>query len=78
MNGIAAMSDVVAIERTGPALPSSTYEMIGQAAAAHADAPALSFFLRAQDHERPLTWDYATLFAKVTTRTSAGCASPLR
>jgi len=66
MNGIAAMSDVVAIERTGPALPSSTYEMIGQAAAAHADAPALSFFLRAQDHDRPSTWDYATLSAKIT------------
>ena len=66
MNGIAAMSDVVAIERTGPTLPASTYQMIGQAAVAHADAPALSFFLRAQDHDRPLTWDYATLFAKIT------------
>jgi fatty-acyl-CoA synthase len=66
MDGIACMSDVVAIERTGPTLPTSTYEMIGQAAAAYADAPALSFFLRAQDHDRPLTWDYATLFAKIT------------
>ena len=66
MNGIAAMSDVVAIERTGPTLPASTYQMIGQAAVAHPDAPALSFFLRAQDHDRPLTWDYATLFAKIT------------
>lgn len=66
MNGIAGLSDVVTIECSAPTLPASTYEMIGQAAAAHADAPALSFFLRAQDHERPLTWDYATLFAKIT------------
>lgn len=66
MNGIATLSDVVAIERTGPTLPSSTYEMIRQAAAAHAAAPALSFFLRAQDYDRPSTWDYATLVAKIT------------
>ncbi|HUG24983.1 acyl-CoA synthetase [Piscinibacter sp.] len=66
MNGIAGMSDVETIERNVPMLPASTYEMIGQAAAAHADAPALSFFPRAQDHDRPLTWNYATLFAKIT------------
>lgn len=66
MNDIAGMSDVESIECNGPTLPASTYEMIRQAAAAHADRPALSFFLRAQDHDRPLTWDYATLFAKIT------------
>ena len=66
MNGIAALSDVVAIEGHCPPLPASTYEMIGRAAAAHADAPALSFFVHARDHERPLTWGYATLFAQIT------------
>jgi fatty-acyl-CoA synthase len=66
MNGIAGMSDVETIERNRPTLPASTYELIGQAAAAHADAPALSFFLRAQDHDKPQTWDYATLFARIT------------
>jgi fatty-acyl-CoA synthase len=66
MKGIANESDVVAVKRHSPTLPASTYEMIGQAAAAHADAPALSFFLRAQDHDRPLTWDYATFFAQIT------------
>jgi fatty-acyl-CoA synthase len=66
MNGVADQSDVAVIERACPKLPDSTYDMIGQAAAAHASAPALSFFLRAQDHERPTTWNYATLFAKVT------------
>ena len=66
MNGIARVADVLAIERTSPTLPDSTYELIGNAAAAHAQAPALSFFLRAQDHERPTTWNYATLFARIT------------
>jgi len=66
MKGIATVSDIEAIERAAPTLPSSTYDMLGQAAAAHADAPALTFFLRAQDHLSPSTWDYATLFAKVT------------
>jgi fatty-acyl-CoA synthase len=66
MNGIAHLADVLAIERSAPTLPDSTYAMIGAAAAAHAAAPALSFFLRVQDHEHPLTWDYATLFAHIT------------
>jgi fatty-acyl-CoA synthase len=66
MDGIANQYDVVAIERACPKLPDSTYDMIGQTAKAHASAPALSFFLRAQDHDEPLTWDYATLFARIT------------
>jgi fatty-acyl-CoA synthase len=66
MNGITCLSDVERIERHRPALSASTYELIRQAAALHGGAPALSFFARAQDHDRPLTWDYATLFAKIT------------
>ena len=66
MNGIATQADVLAIERHPVPLPDSTYAMIGAAAAPHTQAPALSFFLRVQDHERPLTWDYATLFARIT------------
>jgi fatty-acyl-CoA synthase len=56
---------VLEIERSQPDLPCSTYEMIGRAAAAHAQAPALSFFARAQEHDRPLTWDYATLWTRI-------------
>lgn len=63
---VAGITDVVAIERNCPRLPDSTYEMIERAAAAHADAPALSFFLRTQDHERPMSWNYAELFARIT------------
>lgn len=66
MNGIASMADVLAIERRQPSLPNSTYEMIRAAAAAHATAPALSFFLRVQDHTRPTTWTYESLFARIT------------
>ena len=66
MNGISDMSDVLAIERRAPQRPDSTYAMIGHAAAAQPQAPALSFFLRAQDHERPVTWNYQTLFARIT------------
>lgn len=65
MQGIATLSDVLALERSQPTLPASTYDVIGLAAAAHAQAPALSFFARAQDHDKPLTWDYATLWANI-------------
>lgn len=44
----------------------STYEMIGAAARAHPDAPALSFFARIEDHARPQVWNYATLFSRIT------------
>ena len=66
MNGIATQADVLAIEGNTAPLPDSTYAMIGTAARAHAATPALSFFLGVQHHERPLTWDYATLFARIT------------
>ena len=66
MNSVANQADVQAIERRNPNLPHSTYDMIGQAAAAYAQSPALSFFLRVQDHRHPLTWDYATFFAQIT------------
>ena len=66
MKGIASMTDVLAIERRQPSLPNSTYEMIRAAASAHARAPALSFFLRVQDHTRPTTWTYESLFARIT------------
>ncbi|MDF2463424.1 MAG: AMP-binding protein [Ramlibacter sp.] len=44
----------------------STYEMIGAAARAHPDAPALSFFARIEDHARPQVWNYETLFSRIT------------
>ena len=61
MKGIASMADVLVIERRQPSLPNSTYEMIRAAASPHAKAPALSFFLRVQNHTRPTTWTYELL-----------------
>jgi fatty-acyl-CoA synthase len=67
MNGIASIADVLALEAEFDGqLPNSTYEMIGAAARAHPDAPALSFFARVDDHARPEVWTYAALFARIT------------
>lgn len=66
MNALTSLSTAPGADRTPSSLPASTYEMIGETARSHPNAKALSFFLRVQDHERPCTWDYATLFAKIT------------
>lgn len=67
MTGIASIADVLALEAAHAGLlPNSTYEMIGTAARAHPDAPALSFFLRVEDHAQPEVWNYGTLFARIT------------
>ena len=66
MKGIASMADVLSLEEQPPSLPASTYEMLRIAAAEHANAPALSFFLRVHDHERPTTWSYETFFTRIT------------
>ncbi|MCW5136954.1 acyl-CoA synthetase [Burkholderia cenocepacia] len=68
MNAIATEADVLRIENQGPPadLPASTYEMIGRGAAIDPSAPALSFFLRADDHRKPLRWTYAALLRDIT------------
>lgn len=66
MRAIATIADVLAIERQPPSLPPSTYEMIRAAASRHASAPALSFFARVEDHERPMTLSYESFFARIT------------
>ncbi|SMF99473.1 acyl-CoA synthetase [Burkholderia singularis] len=68
MNGIANQADVVAIEASGPPadLPASTYEMICRGAALDPSAPALSFFLRADDHRNAVRWSYRELVHDIT------------
>lgn len=63
MSGIATMVDVRAIEAKSKliAVPDSTYDMIQQGLALNPDAPALSFFLRTDDHAHPKTWTYRQL-----------------
>lgn len=67
-SGIACSEDVLAIEAAGTPqdLPSSTYEMLCRGAALNPEAPALSFFLRTEDHERPETWNYRQLLQQIT------------
>ncbi|MCG5073160.1 acyl-CoA synthetase [Paraburkholderia tagetis] len=68
MSAIATEADVLAIETQGPPpdLPASTYEMICRGAAIDPTAPALSFFLRADEHRRALRWTYAELRRDIT------------
>ncbi len=47
-------------------LPDSTYELIRRSAERYGSAPALSFFLQVEGHQRPQTVSYAELFANVT------------
>lgn len=68
MSGIASLRDVERVEAAGlPGdLPASTYEMIARGARLNPAAPALSFFLRTDEHARPETWSYQALLARIT------------
>ncbi|HLZ67755.1 MAG TPA: acyl-CoA synthetase [Aliidongia sp.] len=68
MSGIASLAEIRAIEAQGlPAdLPASTYEMIRRGAAIDPSAPALSFFLRAEDHREAECWTYSELLRDIT------------
>lgn len=68
MNGIATLRDIEAVEAAGsPAdQAESTYELIRRTAAHMPEAPALSFFLTAAEHDKPETWSYQQLFADIT------------
>ncbi|RZL00747.1 MAG: acyl-CoA synthetase [Rubrivivax sp.] len=66
MKGITTLADVVALEKSPPRdLPASTYEMIQRGVRLNPKAPALSFFLRTQDHKRPEVWTYENLLANI-------------
>ncbi len=67
MTGVASIDDVRAIEAQGlpDNWPQSTYDLLRRGAAIDPDAPALSFFLTAQDHARPECWTYRRLMKEV-------------
>lgn len=67
MPGIATLADVEAIEAEGlpEDLPRSTYEMIRRGAQIDPAAPALSFFLSAEQHRRPEVWSYRSLMIAI-------------
>ena len=68
MNGVATIEDVAAIEAQWPPadLPQSTYEMLARGAAINPDAPALSYFLRADSYKNAMTWSYRAFMERVT------------
>ncbi|MES2719360.1 MAG: acyl-CoA synthetase [Pseudomonadota bacterium] len=71
--GIATFSDIEAIEAKGwpQDLPVSTYALLQQGCAINPQAPALSFFLTTDQHDRPTTWTYADLLRDVTRTANA-------
>lgn len=64
---VGSLSDVEAIERDsqGPQ-DKSTYDLLRRAAETYGEAPALSFFLRADQYQDAETWTYQELFAGIT------------
>ncbi|SMD06344.1 fatty-acyl-CoA synthase [Fulvimarina manganoxydans] len=65
---IAELEEISLAER---GLPTSTYEMLSIGLAASPESPALSFFLRAKDYKKPVTWTQRELLADITRTANA-------
>lgn len=66
---VRCLQDVETIEASGPWLPERvrcTYDLLRAGAHLNPDAPALSFFLRTQDHTRPVRWSHRQWLARIT------------
>jgi acyl-CoA synthetase (AMP-forming)/AMP-acid ligase II len=73
-SGVARLADVLAIEATSPdplGSITSTYDMLRRGAQRAPDAPALSFFLRTEDHARPHVWTHQALQQRITQTANA-------
>lgn len=69
MSGFGTMADVEAFEAVPLAergLPNSTYGVLKRSAEAHANLPALIFFLQGTDFKRSVTFTFREWFAKMT------------
>jgi len=68
MKPVANLADIQAIESQGwPSdLPESTYELIRTGVAINPEAPALSFFMKAEDHREAEAFSYRDLFRRIT------------
>lgn len=68
MNGVATQADILTAEKylNFDNLPESTYDMICQGALINPKAPALSFFLQANEHKKLETWSYSQLLGRIT------------
>lgn len=68
MKIVSGMADILAIEHVPLAarqIPATTYEMLAAGTAVAPDAPALSFFARASDYRRPVSWRHRDLLREV-------------
>lgn len=66
---INALRDILALERDLPdpfAGLNSTYQLISRGAALNPDGPALSFFVRTEDHATPARWTHREWLADIT------------
>jgi fatty-acyl-CoA synthase len=69
MRPVATLEDILAIEREQPdscAGIASTYDMLKKGAAIAPHAPALTFFLRTDDHKQPFVWSYSENLKRIT------------
>jgi acyl-CoA synthetase (AMP-forming)/AMP-acid ligase II len=66
---VATLADIEAFEACSPDLSlslCSTYELLARGAAIAPDMPALSFFVRTEDHARPVVWSHREWLARIT------------
>jgi acyl-CoA synthetase (AMP-forming)/AMP-acid ligase II len=64
-----SLHDIEAVEASSHWLPEGvhcTYDLLRAGAELNPDAPALSFFMRAQDHTRPVRWTHRQWLARIT------------
>lgn len=76
MTAVASIKDILALESSGrpDTWPDNTYDLLLKGAAIDPEAPALSFFLTADDHARLETWTYRRFIEDIT-RTANGLHS---
>src|SRR5689334_6359622 len=73
MKPVATLDDILAAEAQGwpEDLPDSTYDLIRRGAAIDPDAPALSFFLKAESLREAEVWTYRELLGRITRTANA-------
>ncbi|HEV6966346.1 acyl-CoA synthetase [Roseateles sp.] len=72
--GVRQLRDVLAIEADVPdpvGVLRNTYELLQRGAALDPEAPALSFFLRTEDQDRPFVWTHREWMARITQAANA-------
>lgn len=71
---VSSLADVKRVEQVPLAdrqIPSTTYEALQQGSQIAPDGPALSFFLRAADHQQPFVWSHRELLQAITRTANA-------